>query len=413
MHSRPAGPARLSDTAVSRLALVAALADRDGRALAAKALADHVGAADLFAFVADVPGTGRLVPAPGFRATLPGGAGWRDLLGRAVAAGLHTADVRYPGGDDVAAAFAWSAAGVTLVFIGGQPDQEVLDVLDAAAPLLLSVFQADHAVFVAEGNLRVASDAARQASALTTALDRARAELEQTVRFNELFAAILGHDLRNPLGVILTAAHLALRRTTDENTIKPLKRILSSGERMTRMTEQLLDFARARLAGGITLTRRDMDLEELVRHLLDEEEMANPAWAFDQTFIGNLHGHWDQDRLAQAFSNLFSNAVQHGSPDEPLRVRVDGSLREHVEIQIANKGAIPEDLIPILFDPFRGTQHRTHGSRGLGLGLFITEQIITVHGGQISVSSSDEAGTRFTVRLPRSQPAASTTAKPS
>ena len=399
---------------MTTLTLVAALAGRSDRGRAAQDLAEHFGATALFAFVPDVDAAGCLVPAPGFPATLPGGAGWRDLLARSACPGLHTGDVRYPAGDAVAPAIAWSAPGLALVFIlarTGPLDPAKLDIVAASAPLLQALFQAEHAEFVAAGQVRVASEAADQASTLAAALDGARADLERTVRFNELFAAILGHDLRNPLGAILTAAHLALRRTSDENTIKPLKRILSSGERMTRMTEQLLDFTRARIGGGLTVARRDTDLEGLVRHILEEEEMANPAWTFDQTFTGNVHGQWDPDRLAQAFSNLFSNAVQHGSPAEPLRVRVDGTRRNHVAIEIRNKGAVPEELLPVLFDPFRGTQHRTHGSRGLGLGLFITQQIVEAHGGSITVASSEEAGTAFTIVLPRTQAGVSTIAR--
>jgi signal transduction histidine kinase len=229
---------------------------------------------------------------------------------------------------------------------------------------------------------------------------RAREEAERTVHFNEMFAGMLGHDLRNPLASVLTATQLVLRRTDDPRTVTPMRRILNSGARMGRMIDQLLDLTRARAGGGITLQRTPTDLSEVIKVALDEVRGAKPEASIQLLEKPSARGVWDSDRLLQVFSNLVSNAVQHGSGSQ-VQVSLDGSDCELVQVEIRNAGAVSKDILPILFDPFRGVRHKRDGSQGLGLGLFISQQIVTAHGGQIVVESCEEAGTCFRVRLPR------------
>jgi PAS domain S-box-containing protein len=231
---------------------------------------------------------------------------------------------------------------------------------------------------------------------------RAREELKRTIHYNEMFAGILGHDLRNPLGAIVTAAQLlVMRRPDDEKVVKPAERILSSSMRMSRMIDQLLDFARIRLAGGLELVRKPIDLGEVSTGVLGELQAASPDWDVRLETMGDLKGHWDEDRLAQLLSNLAGNAAQHGTADAPAFVRLDGRQADRVIVTIENRGTIPKELLPILFDPFRGTQHRHEKSKGLGLGLFISREIVLAHAGEVDVTSTSDQGTRFTVVLPK------------
>ena len=239
-------------------------------------------------------------------------------------------------------------------------------------------------------------------SALREALMRekeAREEAERSVRYNEMFAGMLGHDLRNPLSAITTGANYIARLNSSQKSARAATRILSSAERMARMIDQLLDFTRIRVGGGLALLLTRLDLEELCCKIKDELEAANPERSIVIEVEGNVVGQWDHDRLLQVFSNLVSNALHHGSGSS-VTIRCDGGDASGVEVSIHNGGAVPPEVLPVLFEPFRGNT-RYQRTRGLGLGLFITQQIVAAHGGTIDVVSDDTRGTTFHLMLPR------------
>jgi PAS domain S-box-containing protein len=226
-------------------------------------------------------------------------------------------------------------------------------------------------------------------------------ELEQTVRFNEMFTAILGHDLRNPLGAIMAAGQLVKKRTAEEKIVRPLDRILNSGARMERMIDQLLDFTRVRVGHGIPLRPQAMDLVPVLKHVLDELDLANQHPRLRLEVSGDTKGRWDPDRLGQVFSNLVGNALEHGDVQRGVHVLVDGTAPDTVRVRVHNMGAVAPEMIPSMFDPMSGGGPRRARSQGLGLGLFITQELARAHGGSIGVESSEAAGTTFTVLLPR------------
>lgn len=243
---------------------------------------------------------------------------------------------------------------------------------------------------------------------------RSVADLQETVRFNEMFTGILGHDLRNPLAAIITSARLAMSRDTSDKLRKPLSRILSSGDRMTRMIDQLLDFTRVRLGSGIPVAPVEVDLATLIRQVMDELDLANPTCPLRLTCAGDPQGQWDPDRLSQVFSNLVANAVHHGVAEHGVDVTLDGRAGDLVRIEIKNRGVIPPRRMQTLFEPMAGPS-RTSASHGLGLGLFITRELVRAHGGSIQVRSdrrtegaADDGGgcTAFTIVLPRRSPSA-------
>jgi two-component system sensor histidine kinase/response regulator len=225
-------------------------------------------------------------------------------------------------------------------------------------------------------------------------------ERTETLRLNEMFTAVLGHDLRNPLSAMLTSADLLLRRSDDPAVRKNAERMLSSGKRMSRMIEDMLDLARARLAGGIPLKREQADLGDLVSRVVQEHQAAVPERRIEVFKDGDLRGSWDPDRLSQVASNLLGNAIQHGDATTPIEVRLAGIHPERVTLSVANGGAIPEEQRSSLFDPFRGGQRQPGRNQGLGLGLYIVQQIAQAHGGTVSVDSGANR-TVFTVQVPR------------
>lgn len=227
-------------------------------------------------------------------------------------------------------------------------------------------------------------------------------ERTERLRLNEMFAAVLGHDLRSPLSAILSSAVAIQRRSRDSTVQEVAGRMISSGRRMSRMIDDMLDLARARLGGGIPLQPETVDLNALVERVVREHQAAHPASRIGIEQRGVLSGQWDPVRLAQVVSNLLGNAIQHGAAEEDIRIRLDGARQDRVDLSIENAGTIPSSLLPILFDPFRGVEDPSR-SRGLGLGLYIVQQIVRAHGGSVEVQSGADGTTKFNVTLPRAR----------
>jgi len=223
----------------------------------------------------------------------------------------------------------------------------------------------------------------------------------ETLRLNDMFTAVLGHDLRNPLNAIITSAYLLERQTQEQAVHDTAHRILSSGKRMGRMIEDMLDVSRIRLAGGIPLQPEPSDLLALIQRVVKEHQSTYPERRIEVWHQGDCSGEWDVGRLAQAASNLIGNAMQHGEGAEPIQVRVDGTQAESVEMSVINAGVIPREVMTHLFEPFHGGQSASGRHAGLGLGLFIVQQIVQGHRGSVEVRCEDDAHTRIRVTVPR------------
>jgi len=229
------------------------------------------------------------------------------------------------------------------------------------------------------------------------------ARMRQTAEFRERFLGVVSHDLRNPLNAILLSANGLMRTEGLPAThTKLARRIVTSAERMVRMIGELLDFTRGRLGGGIPIQPRTSNLRLLCNQVLEELESSHPGRELRLTAEGQFQGEWDPDRLAQLLGNLGKNALDYS----PVGSTVDFSIHdegEAVRVEVRNEGApIPLDLQPNIFEPFRrAVPGDAHPTSGLGLGLFIVEQIALAHGGTIGVRSTSEAGTCFTLWLPR------------
>ena len=223
--------------------------------------------------------------------------------------------------------------------------------------------------------------------------------LQGALRTADMFVGILGHDLRNPLSAMLTSAQL-LQMTGDERVRRTAARIRSSGTRMSMLIEDLLDFTRIRIGKGIELQLREANLLELCQQTIQELRDANPSRRIECVCEGDCNGVWDPDRVSQVVSNLVGNAVQHSPPDAAVVVALDGSDAARVRVRVHNDGPpIPEDIRASLFDPFkRAAKVR---EQGLGLGLYISDQIARLHGGRLEVRSVENEGTDFTLDLPR------------
>lgn len=250
-------------------------------------------------------------------------------------------------------------------------------------------------------------DLTRFNEAIDQALAESIARFETSVeQAKETFIAILGHDLRLPLGAISTSAAFLLDTIALQDSHRALiARIATSATRTIGMVGELLDFTRSRLGGGIPVVRADTDLGAVVREAADEVRAAFPGYEIRVASVGEQRGQWDGARLAQALGNLIGNAVQHGTDGAPVTVEVRAA-GEEVAVSVHNGGAvIPPDQLDGLFNPMKARKTLRPADRGptgsLGLGLYIAERIVDAHDGRIAVQSAATGGTTFTVYLPR------------
>jgi signal transduction histidine kinase len=244
------------------------------------------------------------------------------------------------------------------------------------------------------------------------AIDQAVAE--SLVRYSssiteskERFLAILGHDLKNPIGSILSATQFMVDNAQEKGDLpEPYLGLVTRAEitsrRMNKLVDDLLDFAATSFGDAIPIVRAPADAGMILREVQAEVQSVHPSSVIEVDAAGDLRGHWDAARLSQALTNLVSNAVQHGAKETPVLITARG-MPEEVVISVANRGTIiPAEDINQLFDPMKKSgQLRRVDDQHLGLGLYIVDKIIDAHGGSIAVDSTEQTGTVFTIRLRR------------
>jgi sigma-B regulation protein RsbU (phosphoserine phosphatase) len=287
------------------------------------------------------------------------------------------------------------------------------DVRRSDGPLIPMIFNArrrqraegefdEIAVFVAEDRNRYERElvgARKRADALLEVEREARHLLKDRALFAEQMVGIVSHDLRNPLSAILMGVQL-LGRVEHERRDRVLGHVRSSAERAKRLIEELLDFTQARIGGGLVVDLQPIDLHQVVGHSLEELMLAFPNHEIRHVASGAGECIGDADRLAQLIGNLVSNAATYGRPGTPVVVRSEVGA-SGASLAVHNDGApIPPEMLADIFEPMvRGA---TVGSsvRSVGLGLFIVKEIAKAQGGEMTVKSSDDEGTTFTLHLP-------------
>ncbi len=230
-----------------------------------------------------------------------------------------------------------------------------------------------------------------------------------------LFLGILSHDLRTPISVARMSAELVLRMgeaAMNERQSMLISQVLSSADRATEMIDQLLDLTRVRLGSGVPIIKAPMNLGYVAKQLVDEMRTKHPERIFTLEIAGNTDGEWDKPRIGQVFSNLLGNAVQYSFKESPIAVVVKEEAID-VVLSVHNEGVpIPPDAIGRIFESLVRVEAETYSEEqsdvqtspvNLGLGLYITKEIVAAHGGTIGVTSSEQAGTLFSVHFPRTQ----------
>ncbi|MBA4263693.1 MAG: sensor histidine kinase [Comamonadaceae bacterium] len=232
----------------------------------------------------------------------------------------------------------------------------------------------------------------------------------------QMFLAILSHDLRNPLSTIRMAAHVVSVKSEDAATANAMSMIKRNTDAMMQLISDLIDFSSSGLGRAMPLNRGPVDLEELCREVIDSCLTAHPGHTIRFHRDGDVHGVWDAGRIRQVVFNLVGNAIQHGSPAGPINLSVSstpgtgssdiGPEGSTVVLSVHNEGPpISPDLLPNLFDPLKRYATRESEAQrkpgSIGLGLYIVREIVVAKRGTLTVTSTAEEGTTFTVCIPR------------
>lgn len=229
----------------------------------------------------------------------------------------------------------------------------------------------------------------------------ARAEAEDRAIFAEKLVGMVSHDIRNPLSVIHMSTVLLERGGITEQQRNVVARISRAVDRVRALIGDLLDFTQAKLGHGLSVTMAPVDLHQLVA-----DAVADLQVAFAGRELRHVRGDGDgtctadMDRIVQAVGNLVGNAATHGAPQSPITVTTQRA-GSRFAIAVHNEGQpIPAEVIPTLFQPLvRGSPERA-ADGGIGLGLFIVQQIVERHAGSTTVDSTEQGGTTFTLHLP-------------
>ena len=245
-------------------------------------------------------------------------------------------------------------------------------------------------------------------------LDQALAESVESFSANlsasrDMFLGVLGHDLRGPLSTISVSNRLLAAPDLDPSERqKAVARVGRSVRAMTRLIADLLDYTRSRLGAGIPIERSPCDVGDVCREALDSIQSSYPGHRFVLNTEGDLKADVDSAKLEQALGNLLANAAQHGEPDGQVGLSVSGGA-DAIVLKVSNRGSpIPADALRSVFEPL--TQLPTsaddkpdeRSQTSMGLGLFIVREIVNGHLGAVTVESSFENGTVFTIQLPKS-----------
>jgi K+-sensing histidine kinase KdpD len=222
----------------------------------------------------------------------------------------------------------------------------------------------------------------------------------------DLTSGILTNDLSNALSTIMESAGLVSRiGQLHERQAMLTAQIIESTARATETVGHLVDLTRARFGSGLPVRKEWMDLGFITRQVVDEVRTMHPSRDFKVDISGNLEGQWDRARLGQVLTNLLGNATRFGFKDSLVSVKVEGTAEE-VVLSVHDEGAvISPAVIDKIFDSLNRVQAQEGNSHSegvnLGLGLYITKEIIDAHDGTIGVTSSEKSGTTFVARLPR------------
>ncbi len=392
---------------VSRLIL-----ERDNRQSAADMLAAHVGADECICFVKDFE-VGALLPAPGFRRTLPNASAWKTFLSSCSGKAHFRGTLPSPRGQPTAVTAISTGPEFVVAFIGGAPREDILEEFGPLVPLIGAALSGEAMEQIARVKLNIARIAGDEARTFSAALSAARSELaralaEKSVQAEELersnqelqhFAYGASHDLQEPLRKIGIYSDLLSRsiKREDEINFSYLEKIVSSTGRMRNLIRDLLDYS---LLSRTSIEFSAVDLNSLVLEVLDDLETGiKSKGAFVHvSALPTVKG--SRVHLSQLIQNLIGNALKYRGSDAPVIDIQCHRMGALWQFSVSDNGmGIKKEYLQQIFEIFRRL-HNAQQYEGTGIGLALCKRIVQMHRGEIWAESTPGSGSVFYFTLP-------------
>lgn len=396
------------------LELIAGLADKNRRYQNGIKLARHLGCLFMLVLIKDTE-INTLLPAPGFPQTLPLNDQWEDFLKESIKFTFYQGVLPYQHHDRLlqVTGLATGDDCVVLLFGGGPTKAQIKPILDVI-PLLTALFLQEQKTIMAQTTAMFAEKNAVKAEALAKTIDKMRLRLkdalvmqekdklaiEELLKKKDEFMNIASHELKTPLTSIKGYLQLLAKNNLDKEKMEVfLKKANIQADKVTGLITDLLDVSRIQ-GGRMALNISEFNFSEMIDTVVEEVQLTHEGFAIEVFTNPDAVVAGDRIRLEQVVTNLLINAIKY-SPGSG-RVLVNVIKVDHaVKVEITDFGiGIEPEKIPHVFDRFFRSDDVISKFSGLGLGLYISKEIILRHKGDIGVMSTPKQGSTFWFTLP-------------
>ena len=397
------------------LKLIAGLSDRANRFEAANKLAGHFGCTYLFVFIVDQE-IGVLLPAPGFPQTLPDGRPWQSFINNCPNDGCYSGCLPFPEKHMVLPAIGLSGPeNSVLILLGGNPSADEVAPLKAISPILISLFTQELIHSAVTTKVAFAEKAVAQAEKLASTIDLMRTHLkdaliqkekdkkaiEDLMEKKDEFMNVASHELKTPITTLkayLQVLQRMMPSTAQSSAGDFINKANKQIKKLTDLVDDLLDVNKIQ-AGKMIYQFSDIDLATFITEIVEQTQMTTSTHRIVLQNNSKVIINGERNRLEQVLSNFLSNAVKY-SPNATEVVVNSELMNGEVKVSVRDYGiGIPANEQEYVFDRFYRVKQSSRKFNGLGLGLFISAEIIKKHGGEIGVESNS-SGSEFYFTIP-------------
>jgi signal transduction histidine kinase len=397
------------------LKLISQLCDRDNRSKAAELLAEWFDCSSLIIFLID-PEIGILLPAPGFHQVLPDGVTWQQFTTDVAHKGYHAGTLPFPHKDSQVSAVGISGPESSVaILIGGRPSAEAVEPLQAILPLLTSLFKQEQFVLTAKARVLLADESTMRAEKLAATIDQMRTHLkdallkqaqdkkdiQELMQKKDEFMNVASHELKTPVTTMKAYLQILNKKINLGETASArefIHKAASQIEKLTALINDLLDVTKIH-AGQMVYHFSELDLSEVIDEVVSHVQVTTSTHRIVLENDAAVLVYGEKHRLEQVISNFLSNAIKYSpKADQVIVSLVVNGKKAKVSIRDFGIG-IPKDKQELVFDRFFRVQESSKQFAGLGLGLYISAEIIKRHDGVIGVESNGE-GSNFYFILP-------------